>query len=220
MAIRLDPEAVDEQGLPVVSWEEDRNLFAPEGFGPARVACFIRPDKETGVLQFVAAGSVRHGKFGEARPWELLKSFEKGTAEQHYYSAADRALLDVLASKSKSGAGRLLAADGAHVMLANFADERVSVAMHLNCADAPPVEVALLHDRLHREFIAKRAHLLSDNCGGDYVWPKDKPFVVWQAPAPVAVPRWMGRLVDVSIAAVLGLIAWGLYWLLLGSGSL
>jgi hypothetical protein len=31
MAIRLDPKAADAQGLPVVSWEEDRNLFAPGG---------------------------------------------------------------------------------------------------------------------------------------------------------------------------------------------
>ena len=117
---------VDAQGLPVVTWEEDRNLFAPEGAGPARVACFIRPDEKTGVLQFVSAGSVRHGAFEEARPWELLKSFQSGTADQLYYAASDRAALDLLASKSKSGAGRLLATDGAQVMLANFADERAS----------------------------------------------------------------------------------------------
>jgi hypothetical protein len=41
------------------------------------------------------------------------------------------------------------------VMLANFADERPSVPMHLNCAESAPAEVALLHDRLHREFILK-----------------------------------------------------------------
>ena len=47
MAIRFDTVTMDEQKLPVVCWEEDRNIFAPEGIGPARVACFIRPDKES-----------------------------------------------------------------------------------------------------------------------------------------------------------------------------
>jgi len=211
MAIRLDPEECDAQGLPVVSWKEDRNLFAPEGFGPARVACFIRPDRETEVLQFVSAGSVRHGAFEEARSWELLKSFQSGTADQLYYAASDRAALDLLASKSKSGAGQLLAKDGAQVMLANFADERASVPMHLNCADASPVEVAMLHDQLHREFIAKRPLLLNEICGGEYVWPKDKPFNAYKPPAPADASRWKARLVDLSIAVVLALIAWGFY---------
>jgi hypothetical protein len=211
MGIRLDPEAADAQGLPLVTWEEDRNLFAPEGSGPARVTCFIRPDRETGVLQFVASGSVRHGLFEEARPWELLKSFEKGSADQLYYAASDRAVLDLLASKSKSGAGRLLAADGALVMLANFADARASVATHLNCADATLSDMAVLHDRLHQEFIAKRPQFVNDICGGEYVWPKDKPFISWQLPAPAEIPRWKARLVDGSIAVALGLIAWVLY---------
>jgi hypothetical protein len=211
MGIRLDPEQTDMQGLPVVTWEEDRNLFAPEGPGPARVACFIRPDRETGALQFVAAGSVRQGSFEEARPWELLKSFEKGAADQLYYSASDRAALDLLASKSKSGAGRLLTADGAFVMLANFAGARASVATHLNCADATLSDIALLHDRLHREFIGKRLHLVSDLCGGEYIWLKDKPFVAYEPAAPAVVPRWKARLVDLSIAATLGLIAWAFY---------
>ncbi len=157
MTIKLDPVAADGQGLPVVAWEEDRNHFAPEGAGRARIACFIRRDEKSGVLQFVRSGSVRHGAFEEARPWDRLVSFGRETAEQLYTSASDRALLDVLASKSKSGAGRLLATDGAQVMLANFADERPSVPMHLNCAESSPAEVALLHDRLHREFILNRA---------------------------------------------------------------
>ena len=171
----------------------------------------FRPDKETGVLQFVAAGSVRHVAFEEARSWELLKSFEKGSADQLYYAASDRAALDLLASKSKSGAGQLLAKDGAQVMLANFADEHASVPMHLNCADTSPVEVAVLHDRLHREFIAKRPHLVNELCGGEYIWPKDKPFIAFQPPAPAAVPRWKARLVDLSIVAMLALIAWAFY---------
>ena len=135
MGIRLDTEAGDAQGLPVVTWEEDRNVFAPEGFGRARVACFIRPD-EAGILQFVSVGLVRHGAFEEARPWARLVSFARETAEQQYHTAADRALLEMLTSKSKSGVGRLLATDGAQVMLANFADDKPSVPMHLNCADS------------------------------------------------------------------------------------
>lgn len=211
MAIRLDPEQVDAQGFPVVAWEEDRNLFAPDGFGPARVACFIRPDPETGVLHFVAAGSVRHGPFEEARPWELLKSFEKASADQLYHAASERAAIDLLASKSKSGAGRLLASDGAMVMLANFADARASVPMHLNCADAQLTDVALLHDRLHRDFLARRAHFLNELCGGEYIWPKDKAFISFEPPARIVIPRWKFRLVDVSIAMALILIGWGFY---------
>jgi hypothetical protein len=211
MAIRLDPVQADAQGLPVVTWEEDRNLFAPEGPGPARVACFIRPDQETGVLQFVASGSVRHGSFEEARPWETLKSFEKASADQLYYGASDRAALDLLAGKSKSGAGRILAADGAFVMLANFADERASVATHLNCADATFTDMALLHDRLQREFIGKRLHLINELCDGEYIWPKDKPFIAYKPPAPATMPRWKARLVDLSIAATLALMVWGIY---------
>jgi hypothetical protein len=119
MAIKLGEQSVDAQGLPVVSWEEDRNLFSPDGSSRARVTCFIRPDA-AGVLQFVSVGPVRHGAFEEARPWEKLVSFAVERAEQLYHSSADRALLDVLANKSKSGAGRLLTTDGALVMVANF----------------------------------------------------------------------------------------------------
>ncbi len=211
MGIRLDPEQTDAQGLPVVAWEEDRNLFAPDGPGPARVACFIRPDAETGVLQFVRTGSVRHGSFEEARPWETLKSFEKASADQLYHTSSDRTALDIIAGKSKSGVGRVLAADGALIMLANFADARPSIATHLNCAHATLTDMALLHDRLHREFIGKRLHLVNDLCGGEFVWPKDRPFTAFQPPAPAVVPRWKARLVDLSIAVALGLFGWGFY---------
>ncbi len=210
MAIRLDKERTDAQGLPVVTWEEDRNLFAPGGLSPARVACFIRPNGK-GELQFVSAGLVRHGEFEEARPWVKLVSFGTGTAEQHYHSPGERAVIDTLAGKSKSGVGRVLATDGAHVVLAHFADERPSIAMHLNCAEASPAEVALLHDRLSRAFIAKRPLLLNGICGGEYIWPKDKPFIAFQPPAPAVVLRWKARLVDLSIAAMLGLIGWAFY---------
>ena len=212
MGIRLDTEAGDAQGLPVVTWEEDRNVFAPEGFGRARVGCFIRPD-EAGILQFVSVGLVRHGAFEEARPWARLVSFARETAEQQYHTAADRALLEMLTSKSKSGVGRLLATDGAQVMLANFADDKPSVPMHLNCADCATVEMAMLHDRLHREFIARRDALVHEICNGEYVWPRDKAFIAYKPPAPRALlrPVW---ITDLLIGAVLVLAGLGLYWLL------
>lgn len=210
MGIKLDAATVDAQGLPVVTWEEDRNLFAPDGFGRVRVACFIRPD-ETGVLQFVSIGLVRHGSFEEARPWQRLVSFARETAEQLYWKATERALLDVLTSKSKSGAGRWLGTDGAQVMLANFADHKSSVPMHLNCADCAPVEMALLHDRLHREFILRRTKLIDEQCNGEFVWPKDKPFVAYAPPAHAALPRWVDAMLNLSIGAMLGLAGWWLY---------
>ncbi|MGO9172231.1 MAG: hypothetical protein ACLP7P_09730 [Rhodomicrobium sp.] len=215
MAIRLDKERTDEQGLPVVTWEEDRNLFAPGGLSPARVACFIRPN-DKGELQFVSVGSVRHGEFEEARPWEKLVSFGMGTADQHYRSAGERALLDMLAGKSKRGVGRVLATDGAHVVLAHFADDRPSIAMHLNCAEASPVEVALLHDRLSREFVRRRDAEFRQIYGRDMIWPKDGPsFKAYTPPALASVPWWMNRLADITVIAVLGLMGWGFYWFLL-----
>jgi hypothetical protein len=212
MAIRIAPVKVDAQKLPVVTWEEDRNLFAPGGGSPARVACFIRPDKKTGVLQFVSVGSVRHGAFEEARPWELLKSFAKSSADDLYYSAEDQARIQWLGSKIKAGAGRMLTTDGAVVMLAHFAGERPTDAMHLNCAVASPVEAAQLYDLLTRVFIAMRPDLVSEKCGGDFVWPKKgRRFVAYSPPAPAVVPEWKDRLVNATVAALFGLIGFGLY---------
>ena len=214
MGIRLDPETVDEQGLPVVSWVEDRNLFAPEGVGRARVTCFIRPD-ESGVLQFVSAGSVREGAFEEARPWELLKSFKAGAAEQLYATQAERVWRDILASKSKSGLARGLLTDGAQVMMANFGDEHASVAMHLNCAEASTVDMARLHDRLHNEFIVKRPLLMRQKCGPDRRWRGEPAFVAYTPPAPPASSFWMERLADLIVVLVLGLFGWGFYMLVI-----
>ncbi len=211
MGIRFDTITEDEQKLPVVSWEEDRNIFAPEGIGPARVACFIRPDQESGELMFVAAGSVRHGEFEEARPWELLHSFEQTVADQIYPSAHERVILDTLGRKNSMT--RIVLTDGAHVMLANFADERTSVGMHINCASASPVEVALLHDRLRREFIDKRHHYVTDCCDGAFIWPEDKPaFKSFSLPEPVKLPAWADWLANAVVAGILALSGFGFYW--------
>ena len=214
MAIKFDDNKPDAQDLPVVSWVEDRNLFAPKGIGVARVSCFIRPG-EKGGLQFVSAGSVRHREFVEARPWGLLVSFERASADQLYYSEEERARLEWLRSKDKTGAARMAMTDGALVMLAHFADERPTDPMHLNCAIASPVEAARLHDRLTREFIAMRPHLVSEKCGGEYIWPEDKPFKAYEPPAPVVVPAWMNWLIDAGIYAGLGLAGFAFYWLVL-----
>jgi hypothetical protein len=213
MAIRLDAEDKDAQGFPVVTWEEDRNLFAPDGFGRARVTCFIQPDAQ-GVLQFVSAGSVRHGAYEKARPWDKLISFTQEPAEQLYPAAADRARVNMLTNKSKSETVRVLATDGAQVMLANFADARPGVPMHLNCAECTKVEMALLLDQLSREFIANRIALLDEKCAGSSVWPKGTPFFPHKTPAPVSVSRTLVRVVDLAIIGVLGLIGWGLYWVI------
>jgi hypothetical protein len=190
---------------------EDRNIFAPEGIGPARVACFIRPDKESGELMFVAAGSVRHGEFEEARPWEILHSFEQAVADQLYPSAHERVILETLRRKN-SVTGTLLT-DGAHVMVANFADERASVGMHINCASAAPVEVVLLHDRLRREFIDKRHDFVADCCDGAFIWEKDKPaFKPFLLPKPVKLPAWADWLANALVAGILALFGFGFYW--------
>lgn len=211
MGIRLDPEQVDEQGLPVVAWEEDRNLFAPEGAGRARITCFIRPDA-FGVLQFVSAGSVREGAFEEARPWEALHSFQSGPAEQLYTTQAERAWRDVLTARSKSGMVRAILTDSAQVMMANFADEHASVAMHLNCAEASTVDMARLHDRLHNAFIVKRTLLMKQKCGPDRKWPKATPFVAHKPPAPPYEPPWVAPLVYALFAAALGAAGFAFYW--------
>ena len=159
----------------------------------------------------MSVGAVRHGAFEEARPWEKLVSFGVDKADQHYYSAGDRTLLDMLSGKSKSGVGRLLATDGAFVILANFADERRSVPMHLNCADCLPVEAAMLHDRLRFEFLDRRLDLVAEQCGGEFTWSEDRPFAAHSPAVAPRLPRWVVRLVDLSIAAMLALIGWGLY---------
>jgi len=210
MAIRLDPEQTDAQGLPVVTWEEDRNLMSTENSGRARISCFIRPD-HAGALQFVASGSVRFGVFEEVRPWEKLVSFTVAKADELYYSTADRALLDIVTSRSRSGAARALAADGAFVILANFADERRSVPMHLNCADCTPVEIGMLHDRLRLEFLDRRTGFIERICDGVMVWPNDTPYVAHKAAPPTSSMRGLTYLLDALIAVGLAFLGIGLF---------
>jgi hypothetical protein len=214
MGIRLLSHTKDWQGFPVVIWQEDRNLFAPHGGGRARIDCFIQPN-EVGELQFVSTGAVRYGGFEKARSWAKLVSFSVERADQLYVSAANRALLDVVASRSKSGVGRLITIDGAFVILANFADEQASIPMHLNCAACAPVEAAELHNCLHSAFIVNRPDAVNENNGGEFIWPRQKRFVAYEPPAPVETPLWMEWASNLIAAAVVGAIGFGFYWLLL-----
>ena len=214
MTIRFDDVRQDAQGLPVVSWTEDRNIFAPAGATRARVACFIRPDAN-GVLQFAAAGDVRHGDFEEARPWQALYAFALSNADQQYYAPHDRALMD--AAVSKNLFLRVALADAAHVLIANFNDERASVGVHINCASAAPVKIAALHDRLRREFIDKREHYRLECCDGEFVWPKDKVFEAYVLPKPTELPRWADWLMNAAIAVLIGVFGFGFYWLVVHS---
>ncbi len=210
MTIRFDDITHDAQGLPVVSWVEDRNIFAPDGLGPARVACFVRPDEKTRELMFVAAGSVRHGAFEEARRWATLHTFEIGSADHHYWSAQERVALDVLTAKSR--VGKIILTDGAQVLLGNFRDERATMPMHINCASARPVEVDELHDRLRREFIDKRDEYLRKRCNNEIVWKGRKEFEPFSLPKPVKLPPWADWLANALVAGILGLMGFGFYW--------
>ena len=111
MAIRFDDNKPDAQDLPVVSWVEDRNLFAPGSGGPARVTCFIRPDEE-GVLQFVAAGSVRHGnswRRGPGSGWSLSSEARRITL----LFGARPGSAGMARDKGKTGIARMATTDGA-----------------------------------------------------------------------------------------------------------
>jgi len=216
MAIKLDVIGKDDQGLPVVSWEEDRNLFAPGGGGRERVSCFIRPDKETGELQFVAVGLVRHGAYEETRPWRKLTSFSTALAENLHATAQQKVLMQALGEKNR--AARVLLTDGAHVVVAHFEGrEGFDAPLNLNCADASAAEASELYAVLTREFFGERERVLNaSKCRGEYLWPKDAPPFVAYTPGKIEpLSPWIVRLVDLSVVAVFGLFGWGFYWFLL-----
>ena len=137
--------------------------------------------------------------------------FEPTLADQHYLSAHERVILDTV--KRKNSLTRIVLTDGAHVMLATFTDDRASVGMHINCASASPVEVALLHNRLRREFIDKRHDYVTDCCDGAFIWPEDKPaFKPFALPEPVKLPAWADWLANAVVAGILALSGFGFYW--------
>lgn len=213
MAIRFRKIGVDDQKLPVVSWEEDRNMFAPGRGGREIISCFIRPDEKTRELQFVATGAVRHGKYEEARPWRKLSHFSLQTADDLYVSAQNKVLMQAVGNKN--AAARVLLTDGALVVVAHFdAPGNRDIPMHLNCADAPAAQAQELCAVLVREFFDQRDDTLQRaKCKGNFVWPKDEPFIEY-APGDLEPLPWWYPLAEYGPAVlVVGLVAGGLYWL-------
>ena len=158
----------DAAGFPVVSWTEDRNLSSPEAMSRARVECRIMKHPDTGMLLFVARGSVRHGAFEEGKPWERLRGFSKHTAESLYYTRKELELRHHFQNK---GIGSKLAmTDSAQVLLAEFVDD---TPLHINCADATPVDIDRLHLMLAREFVGNQHMLVGNLCRIAFEWPVD-----------------------------------------------
>jgi hypothetical protein len=215
MAIKIDVIDRDAQGLPVVSWIEDRNHFAPGTGGRERVSCFIRPDQETGELHFVAVGKVRHGEDIETRPWRKLNGFSTMPADI-YRTAQEQVIVKTLGDKYKAAGVALT--DGALVAVAHFeGPEGFDAPLHLNCAAASAADAGKLHAILQREFTGQqRAAVLNKaECRGKYVWPEGVAFVPY-APARLdPPPAWVEPLANLAVVAFFGLLGFGVWWFLL-----
>ena len=202
----------DGAGFPIVAWTEDRGFASPGAHGRARVECRIMKDA-AGTLLFVARGTSRHGSFEEGKPWERLHGFSKHNAEALYYTRQQLELHQHFANK-KIGT-KLALSDGAHVLLAEFDD---NVALHINCADATPVEIDRLHVTLIRAFIRSREELVGNICSVAFEWPVGDDNVVTYDPARPGWPdqQKQGILVDALgwivalgvVAALAALVLW------------
>jgi len=215
MAIKIDVIDKDAQGLPVVSWIEDRNHFAPSVGGRERVTCFIRPD-DTGELQFVAVGKVRHGEDEETRPWRKLNGFSYAPACNVYRTAQEAAIVRALGDKYKAAGVALT--DGAHVMIAHCeGHEGFEPPLHLNCADASDADTRKLFAILTREFTGRQREEVLNKaaCQGEYVWPKG---VAFNAHTPAKLdppPAWIEPLANLAVVAFFALLGFGFYWFLI-----
>jgi hypothetical protein len=207
----------DGAGFPVVAWTEDRNLASPEAMRRACVECRIMKDRTTGVLLFVARGTVRHGSFEEGKPWQRLRGFSRHTADGLYYTREQLELRHHIAGK---GLGAKLAlSDSAQVLLAEFVDD---TALHLNCADAPPVDIDRLHIALTREFIGNQYELVSNICRIAFEWPIEDDRVLTYDPAragprnqrkPKLLVEALGWIVALGVVAALAVTV---FWTLTG----
>ncbi len=213
MAIRFRKIGVDDQNLPVVSWVEKRNSFAPGRGGREIVSCFVRPDEKSGELQFVAVGTVRHGQPVESRPWRKLTDFRMARAEDLYTSPQDKALKEEVGRKYP--AARVLLTDGAHAIVAVCEEPGgKETPMHLNCADAPAAQAHELLTVLQREFFDQRGEALQRaKLRGEYVWPKDRPFVAYTPDKLEPLPWWYPLVEYGPAVFVVALVGGGLYWL-------
>lgn len=208
MAIKLEKTELDDAGFPIVSWWEDRDVLAIGK--PVRVWCYITPELETGTLLFATTGSVRAGDTHNFRSWELLQGFGHKTARELYHQPRDRLILDALASKMPMTGKYLI--DHAVVTTADFADEKQSVPLHLNCGVASDHDRALLHDELRRNFIQERGRFVAKNCRRrtPFIWPDGKtPF---SPPKAAALPRHYEWLATALAVACVGLLALAIAW--------
>jgi hypothetical protein len=198
----------DAAGFPIVAWTEDRNLSSPEAMKRARVECRIMKDSHSGVLLFVARGTVRHGAFEEGRPWERLRGFSTQAAERLYYTKRELELRQHLGSKSVGA--KVALSDSAQVLLAEFFDQ---TPLHINCADAPQVDLDRLHLALRSEFISRQHELVGSLCQEAFYWPMEDDRVPIFHPTPPAGPRErrsrvlgeaVGWIVALAVVAALG----------------
>lgn len=176
-----------------------------------------------GHLLFVARGSVRHGSFEEGKPWEHLRSFSVHSAESLYYSRSELQARQQLSGKGLGS--RLLWGDGAQVLLAELGGYG---ALHVNCAEAAPVDIDRLHLTLTQQFIGRQHELVASLCKDAFVWPIEDDRVEthdatrggWEGAAGNESPSTFGtKLANAAMGLLaLGLAALLAYLLLVLSG--
>jgi hypothetical protein len=173
--IALDPERVDGNGFPVVSWVERRNGFAPDGAGLARVECAIREDWRTGALLVSVMGGLRAGEVQQGRAWEALTGFDaSATAQQLFYPGSQ-------------SSGMRLVQDQARVIQANFLDDRPSLPLYVNRADASEAAIRELHSILTHHFLSGRDHWLRQINDGQFLWPAGR---LWKGIEHALTQSW------------------------------
>jgi hypothetical protein len=205
----------DSAGFPIVAWTEDRNLLSPQAMRRARVECRIMKDAKSGALLFVARGTVRHGSFEEGRSWDRLRGFSTHAADGLYYTKKQLELRQH--AGSKSAGSKLALIDNAQILLAEFVDE---TPLHINCADAPPVDIDRLHVALTREFVRNQHELVGTLCRVAFHWPAEDDRVPTYHPTPPVAPRGrrlrffgeaIGWIVAIAlVAAAGGFLLWAL----------
>ncbi len=200
----------DAAGFPVVSWCEDRNIASPEAMRRARVECRIMKDATSGILLFVARGTVRHGSFEEGKPWEHLRGFSNHSADGLYYTKEELDVRQHLGGKSIGG--KVALSDSAQVLLAEFVDD---TPLHVNCATASPVEIGHLHVALTREFVGNQHILVGTICRDAFQWPVDDDRVLTYDPARTAPDnrRHSGLSEALGWIAALALVGGGAFFL-------